>query len=62
MLNINSCNAISFIEKRKIISIMSIQSVMLHASRVDHIKDLGILLDASLNFSVHIDGITCKAI
>lgn len=62
MLNIEKCRTISFTKKRKdtVHYEYSIGDVV--PLRVDHIKDLGVVFDVSLNFNLHIDGITCRSI
>ena len=59
-VNVRKCNVISFCRKRQVMMFdyrMSTVSI----NRVNTVKDLGILLDAKLNFAQHISATTAKA-
>lgn len=59
-LNVNKCHVISFSRKKStLLHNYHINGTPLH--RVNHIRDLGILLDVKLSFTCHFDQIISKA-
>lgn len=62
LLNIDKCKIITFTKKKSNIIYHPYATNSGVLDRVDQIKDLGVLFDSSLNFNLHIDVITCRAL